>query len=103
MRRAIALFEELTEGVDLSGYDHLLADPDIERESGLFADLYEQLEDHGFELLPYGEAGRRAAIIRNRFSRQLEFLIDGLLCPRGFWAPDLALELEESPRVGSSE
>lgn len=94
MRRAIALFEELTEGVDLSAYDHLLIDPDLDRDSELFISLYQQLEEHGFEVLPYEEAGRRAAVLRNRFSRELEYLIDGLLCPRGFWAPDIGLELE---------
>lgn len=95
MRRSIALFEELTEGVDLSAYDHLLFDPEGESDSQLFVDLYEQLELHGFELLPYDEARRRAGVLRNRFSRELEFLIDTLLCPRGFWAPDLGLGLDD--------
>ena len=49
----------------------------------------------GFELLPYDEAVRRTSILRNPFGPQLEYLIDALLGPRGFWSPDLALGLDD--------
>jgi len=107
IRRAIALFEELTDGVDLSAYDELVYDADIDDEttSPMFLELYGQLEAHGFELLPIGEASRRAGILRNRFSRELEYLIDTLLCPRGFWSPDIGLDIDEllSNDVGVDE
>ncbi len=97
LRRSIALFEELTRGADLTDYQHFAidasnSDPDDVR-GKLFRDLYTSLEDHGFELLPYQEALERTAVLRNRFAPQLEYLIDTLLCPRGFWAPNLALGL----------
>lgn len=73
--------------VDLAMYDAGEA-PDNEQ----FAALCSTLEAHGFELLPHDEAGRRALLFRNRYAPQLEYLID-TLCPRGFWAPQLGLEL----------
>lgn len=94
LRRSIALFEELTAGADLSGYQHFVADPIAPSENEhLFVDLYRLLEDHGFELLPYDEARHRAVTIRNRWAPQMEYLIDSLLCPRGFWAPAIHLDL----------
>lgn len=100
LRRAIALFEELTEGVDLSAYDELVFDAEELRDSPPFRELYETLQEHGFELLPYEEATYRAWLIRNRFSRELEFLIDSLLCPRGFWSPDIGLGIDELTAPG---
>lgn len=101
MRRAIALFEELTEGVDLSAYDHLLHDVDDAATAPMFQDLYDRLGEHGFELLPIDEARRRTGILRNRFSRELEYLIDTLLCPRGFWAPDIGLGIDDLLPAGA--
>jgi hypothetical protein len=97
LRRSIALFEELTRDVDLSGYEHFVVDGssrDI-NDSPMFLDLYRRLEEHGFELLPLEEAAERSLAFRNRFAPQLEYLIDTLLCPRGFWAPDLGIELPD--------
>ena len=97
LRRSIALFEELTRGVDLSGYEQFVVDPatrDV-NDSPLFLDLYNRLQDHGFEVLPLQEAAERSLVFRNRFAPHLEYLIDSLLCPRGFWAPDLALGFAE--------
>ncbi len=95
LRRSIALFEELTRGVDLSEYEHFVIDPatrDV-NDSPLFLDLYDRLQEHGFELLPLDEAAQRSLVFRNRFAPHLEYLIDTLLCPRGFWSPDLGLGL----------
>lgn len=95
LRRSIALFEELTRDVDLSEYQHFVVDAatrDVD-DSPLFLDLYRRLGEHGFELLPLDEAAQRSAVFRNRFAPHLEYLIDTLLCPRGFWAPDLGLDL----------
>ena len=97
LRRSIALFEELTRDVDLSDYEQYAVDPDddIQPDREMFRDLYNRLGEHGFELLPYDDALRRTSILRNRFGPQLEYLIDTLLCPRGFWSPDLALGLDD--------
>ncbi len=101
LRRAITLFEELTHGVDLSDYEHLVADLDSSADTPLFRQLYDDLERHGFELLPYEEARRRSGAFRNRFAPQLEYLIDALLCPRGFWSPDVGLDFADE-RASSS-
>jgi hypothetical protein len=94
LRRSIALFEAMTENADLSRYDHVIArHDDPAADSELFIQLYAQLEAHGFELLPYDEARVRAAEIRNRWAPHMEYLIDALLCPRGFWSPYIGLEL----------
>ena len=94
LRRIIALFEELTQGADLTAYReaHMRNPEDVE-DATLFDDLYVRLEAHGFELLPKEVALRRASAFRNRFAPPMEFLIDLLLCPRGFWAPNLAIEM----------
>jgi hypothetical protein len=98
LRRSIALFEDLTRGIDLSAYQHHIIDPDGRQtdDSQMFADLYEQLGRHGFDLLPYDEALFRTTTLRNRFGPQLEYLIDTLLCPRGFWSPHLDIGLDDA-------
>ena len=94
LRRIISLFEELTEGADLTVYraEHSRIPTDGD-DVTMFDDLYHRLESHGFELLPKDVALRRAAAFRNRFAPPMEFLIDYLLCPRGFWSPDLGIEM----------
>lgn len=96
LRRIIALFEELTNGADLSAYaEHVRVPSEID-DATLFDELYERLEGHGFELLPKDVALRRASAFRNRFAPPMEFLIDSLLCPRGFWSPALGIEMYDT-------
>ncbi|MFV0258993.1 MAG: potassium channel family protein [Acidimicrobiales bacterium] len=99
LRRAITLFEELTAGVDLTPYRDVGADrgnrPDG---TDLFDDLYRQLTDHGFDLLPMDEARARSARIRARWAPQMEYLIDYLVAPRGFWSTEVGLDLPEPSR-----
>lgn len=88
LRRAIRLFDQLTAQVDLSGYRTgapQLEDASEDERSRLFQDLYQQLEDHGFDLVPYEQALEVVAPLRRRYAAALEFLIDELLAPRGFW------------------
>lgn len=89
LRRAVTLFEELTEGLDLDSYieEHSIVpdDPSVAAGDSMFADLYDTLEAHGFDLLPYEDAVVHAAQLRNRWAPHMEALIDKLLCPRGFW------------------
>lgn len=94
LRRIIALFEELTRTVDLTAYHELHGRPLTEPVSNveIFNSLYEQLEDHGFDLLPRDQALVRMTAFRNRFAPPMEHMIDALVCPRGFWSPALNIE-----------
>ena len=60
--------------------------PEVER---LFRDLYQDLTDHGFDLVPLDIALSYMRPIRAEWSPQMEYLIDQLLCPRGFWGPQV--------------
>jgi hypothetical protein len=84
LRRAEAIFREMTIGVDLSGYQL----PDDDGPSELFRDLYADLTAHGFRLRPFDEAAAYTRAARASFAPAMEYLIDDLLCPRGFWSID---------------
>ncbi len=89
LRRAIILFDQLTDGVDLSEYEAEWAEQvrltDTEGGDGLLRTLYADLEAAGFDLIPYEEARVVARELRSPWAPQMEFLIDGLAAPRGFW------------------
>lgn len=85
LRRAEAIFREMTQGHDLSAYEWAIAAAGDDAD-GMFRDLYDDLIAHGFELRPYDEARAYLGDVRSTFAPQLEFLIDDLLCPRGFWS-----------------
>ena len=83
LRRAARLLQEMTAHADLSEYraqfDAAYAD------SGLFDQLYDTLDQHGFPLIPFDEARAATRDLRQTFDCQLEYLIDELVAPRGFW------------------
>jgi hypothetical protein len=88
LRRAIRLFDQLTAGVDLTG--HRMGSPDFETFSDddrerFLRSLYDDLADHGFDLVPYEEGLAALRNMRERYAAALEYLIDSLLAPRGFW------------------
>jgi hypothetical protein len=86
LRRAEAVFREMTRGADLSRYH-----ADAQRTgtgSEFFSELYEQLSAHGFHLRPFDEAAEYTWRARQTFAPAMEYLIDDLLCPRGFWSID---------------
>lgn len=87
LRRAEAVFNEMTRGVDLSPYrlDDDTADGAV-GDSPLFRNLYTEMTAHGFELRPFDEAAVYARQTRRSFAPAMEYLIDDLLCPRGFWS-----------------
>jgi hypothetical protein len=89
VRRSIILFNELTEGVDLSSYREEMEatyDPDgTGSGSELFRELYDTLEGHGFELIDFDQARADVTALRRLYGPQMEFLIDALVAPRGFW------------------
>lgn len=89
LRRAEAVFREVTRGVDVSAYRQQL---EQNQATEMFESLYQDLLDHGFSLRPYDEALEYARDLRAAFAPELEFLIDQLLCPRGFWAIDSSVK-----------
>lgn len=89
LRRSIILFDELTKGADLSEYRARL-DEDYARSAGdggddAYKELYQELEDHGFELRPLEDARAETLELRRLYDAKMEYLIDELLAPRGFW------------------
>ncbi len=88
LRRSEAIFREMTRNADLSDYQ-VTTDADPANEgSELFRALYDELTDHGFELRPYHDAVAYGRRTRSSYAPALEYLIDDLLCPRGFWSID---------------
>ncbi|MFT6942769.1 MAG: hypothetical protein ACJA2F_000964 [Nitriliruptoraceae bacterium] len=94
MRRAVGVFDELTRDVPqekLAPYYEAAMASRAAVEAGegrdFFRELYDALDEHGFELVPYDIAREYAAEIRLSFGPKMEFLIDELLAPRGFWCP----------------
>ena len=85
LRRSIRLFDELTRGVDLSDYRARIDETYGDATSPLFKQMYDQLAGAGFDLLPLDEARAITIELRRRYDAQMEWLIDMLLAPRGFW------------------
>ena len=89
LRQIIVLFDELTRGEDLTGYrqrlDELYAGQDDGSSQALFAQLYDTLKRHGFELVDVDTARQATRELRVKYDAQLEFLIDSTATPRGFW------------------
>ena len=86
LRRAEAVFREMTQGVDLTAYQ--LSPETLAGNQHLFRNLYTELTAHGFQLRPYEEAVEYTRQARQSFAPAMEYLIDDLLCPRGFWSID---------------
>lgn len=94
LRRSIRLFDLLTEDVDLTAYRARFAGGGDEA-NPLFLELYGRLQAHGFDLLPLDEAAMRARDLRARWAPQMEYLIDLLLAPRGFWGHAIGHRLDD--------
>jgi hypothetical protein len=89
LRRSEAIFREMTQGVDLTRY---LEEYDNFQAEHFFRNLYTELRAHGFELRPYEEAKTYVRAARRSWSPAMEYLIDDLECPRGFWSIDSTIE-----------
>jgi hypothetical protein len=94
-RRSVRLFRMLTDGADLSEYRKRFDEVYASDQNQMWTDLYAELEAHGFDLLPQHVARLRTIELRREFDARLEFLIDELMAPRGFWGHDVALQGEE--------
>ena len=83
VRRSIRLFEQLTHHVDLSDYRAQIDEGYQNTE--LFRELYDALVARGFEMLPYEDARQVTVELRRKYDARMEYLIDVLEAPRGFW------------------
>ncbi len=90
LRRSIRLFQILTDGADLSDY-RARFEADRESNNQLFQQLHDDLTSHGFDLLPYDEAMVHGRELRAKYEAELEYLIDLLEAPRGFWSHNVGL------------
>ena len=95
LRRGTRLLQMQTEGVDLtSKRAELDATFGVDREDVYFRPLYETLEAHGFPMRPYGEANEHARELRENYQAELEYMIDLLDAPRGFWGHEIGHQLD---------
>ncbi len=88
LRRAEAIFREMTQGDDLSAHQAALDDLYGEDQ---FRAAYDELADHGFNLREFEEAVAYARPVRRTYGAALEYMIDYFVCPRGFWAYESTL------------
>lgn len=110
LRRAVILFDELTKGVDLSEYrarlDKTYLSDGLAGEQ-FYATMYKQLQDHGFTLKEQEEARAETLALRRLYDAKLEYLIDELLAPRGFWGHKIGISAEplgtEIPVTGQKD
>ena len=97
-RRSARLMQELCEGVDLSPYRRQL-DEGYAADPVVFRQLYDAMGEHGFPMLPFDEAFARSQAIRRTYDAQLEYLIDALDAPRGFWGHVIGHSLEAPTHI----
>jgi hypothetical protein len=107
LRRSVRLLQVLTRDADLSEYRARLDAGYEDGNEGVFQELYDALAAHGFTMLPFDEAAERSVELRRSFDAQLEYLIDALEAPRGFWGHVVGHKLDrdlltEPPREGWS-
>ena len=99
VRRAIRLFDQLTVDADLSEYVARF-DEIYSGDNTLFRQLYDDLAAHGFDVIPFDEAGPAIRDLRRRYDAALEYLIDELLAPRGFWGHAVGHRVDARRQAG---
>lgn len=99
VRRVIRLFDDLTAGVDLSQY-RVELDAQYGGPSSYLEEMLRELKGHGFKVVSEEEADRRMRELRPQFDAQMEYLIDSLLAPRGFWGHAIGHRIQESGVTG---
>jgi hypothetical protein len=90
VRRSTALFDEMARfaGDDAIEPYRRAREDQVRASSGeTFDRLHDQLVEHGFRLVPKEIAMEHGRQLRAGYAPQMEFLIDYLLAPRGFWSP----------------
>jgi hypothetical protein len=93
LRRSARLLHMLTDGADLSAYRKALDESYDGSNSAVFQSLYDTMDDHGFPMLSYEEARVHSRELRVTYDAQLEYLIDALHAPRGFWGHEIGHKL----------
>ncbi len=101
-RRACRLFHMLTADADVSEYRARL-DEAYAGDGSQLEELYAAMQAHGFEMIPFEEAGERLRELRRTFDAQMEFLIDAYQTPRGFWGHDIGHQLDVRDAVAPGE
>lgn len=97
LRRGTRLLQLQTEGADLEPKRLEMEAEFAEHDDvqGLyFRPLYNALGDHGFPMLPYDEAFTHSQALRASYHVELEYLIDLLDAPRGFWGHTVGHNLQ---------
>ena len=84
----------MTVGHDISSYEAAYWGRD--RPPNEFDHLHDRLTAHGFRLRPADDARAYALDARATFAPAMEFLIDDLVCPRGFWSIDSTVQAYSS-------
>jgi len=97
LRRAAVLLQTLTDGADLSEYRTRLDDGYAPGEGP--QELYEAMQAHGFDMLPFDEGLEHALALRTTYDAQLEYLIDRYDTPRGFWGHPIGHRFQVSDAV----
>ena len=92
LRRSVRLMQNLTADVDLSAYRSKL--DNSYQDDATFSQLYQDLADRGFPMLPYDEALPYSLELRTKYDAPLEYLIDLLEAPRGFWGHSIGLRVD---------
>lgn len=100
LRRSINLFQALTRDVDLSAYEASFVNPDRDAQ---FRAIHQEMVEHGFDVLPFDEAADLALDLRRRYAPALEYLIDALLAPRGFWGHEIGHRINHHEHVNEGE
>ncbi|MEM9518632.1 MAG: potassium channel family protein [Actinomycetota bacterium] len=107
LRRAIILFDQLTRGIDLSDYQaawqQQVAEADTDAGEGVLRELYDDLQAHGFDLVAFDECRETMRTLRTPWAPQMEFLIDALVAPRGFWGHQVGHQLGVGRAVDPGE
>ncbi|MEM7325813.1 MAG: potassium channel family protein [Actinomycetota bacterium] len=96
LRRSVILFDELTKDADLSEYRERLDrtyEMDGLNEEHFYTTMYQQLLDHGFTLKDQHAARAETLALRRLYDAKLEYLIDVLLAPRGFWGHQIGARI----------
>jgi Ion channel len=100
LRRSINLFQALTRDVDLSPYEAAFVNPDGDAQ---FRAIHREMTEHGFDVLPFQEAAEIGLDLRRRYAPALEYLIDALLAPRGFWGHEIGHRLSHREHISEGE
>lgn len=103
LRRGTRLLQMVTDGADLAAKRADLDDHRAENVELYFRPLYDTLQEHGFPMRPFDEAFAHSQALRMRYEASLEFMIDALDAPRGFWGHAIGHRLDTTGYLVADE